>query len=1016
LRGINLKLKISSYIVVLLSLSSAALLTFLIRLLIQETVFGFFIVAVAVSTWYGGTKPGLLAIFLSTLAINYFFNELGFVLYIRRANELGYLLFFILVAGVIAWLILMLRNTKKRLEASMDQLKKTESRFRRLAESNIIGVVIGELHGQIFEANDAFLNMVGYTREDLLTGKLSWGNITPPESLTMSDHSLADLKSHGVCQPSQKEYIRKDRSLVPVLAGFVSLEANTHHVIGFVLDISQRKQAERALWESQSRFRALADATIEGVVIHEHGRVLDTNPAFARMFGYGTAEVIGMSVTDFLTPESQFKFWENIYVGEEKPFEVTGLTKDGSTFFLEIVGKHCVYEGRSVQVKATRNITERKKAELALQNSERRFRRLVESNIFGVSFGRLDDSIHYANHYFLNMLGYTRKEITDGEISWRRITAPESRDLDVKATEELLKYGVTNPFEKIYIRKDGSCVAVLTGLVALEEPFDRDQEVILFTIDLSETKRAQKCLHEREEELRLITDTLPVLISLVDNQLRYRFSNKAYEEWFGIPTTQIYGMPIREILGESAYEAIYPHIEEILLSRGNAAFETQIPHQDGKSHFVKINFIPQFDQQGHISSYIILAVDITQQKQAEQEREQLLQREQAARAEAEAGNRLKDEFLATLSHELRTPLNAILGWTQLLRSRKFDETTTAKALETIDRNSRTLAQLIEDVLDVSRIIQGKLRLNTQPVELVLVVETAIDIIRPAADAKEIYLDCNLDPVVGVVMGDAHRLQQIVWNLLSNAVKFTPKGGRVKVELTRIDSRVQICVRDTGGGIDPKFLPHVFERFHQGDSSTSRSHSGLGLGLAIVRHLVELHGGTVTAQSVGIGKGATFTVNLPMKALAVISRQPSPTLEEPVVKYKLPILEGVRVLIVDDEADARHLLNTMLGQYGAQVMTVASTSEALSALPQFHPDVLVSDIGMPEEDGYALIRKLRAISPEQGGGIPAVALTAYARAEDRAQALLAGFQLHIPKPVNPVELAAVIANLAGRTGY
>ena len=394
----------------------------------------------------------------------------------------------------------------------------------------------------------------------------------------------------------------------------------------------------------------------------------------------------------------------------------------------------------------------------------------------------------------------------------------------------------------------------------------------------------------------------------------------------------------------------------------------------------------------------------------------MLEREQAARADAEAANRMKDEFLATLSHELRTPLNAILGWTQLLRSRKFDQTTTARALETIERNTRSLAQLIEDVLDVSRIIKGTLNINMHRVQLVPLVEAAIDTVRPAAEAKEISINCRFDSEVGVVVGDANRLQQVVWNLLSNAVKFTPKGGRVDVELERIESSVQIRVSDTGMGIAAEFLPHVFERFRQADSSITRSHGGLGLGLAIVRHLVELHGGIVSVESLGIGQGAIFIVNLPMKAVYVeanTAEQLSSFVDVQENNY-LPRLDDLRVLIVDDEPDARHLLTTILEQYGAQVIAVASASEALIALQKFCPHIMVSDIGMPQEDGYALIRQVRALPANRGGRIPVVALTAYARAEDRTQALLAGFQFHVPKPVNPDELAAVVANLTGRT--
>jgi CheY-like chemotaxis protein/two-component sensor histidine kinase len=375
---------------------------------------------------------------------------------------------------------------------------------------------------------------------------------------------------------------------------------------------------------------------------------------------------------------------------------------------------------------------------------------------------------------------------------------------------------------------------------------------------------------------------------------------------------------------------------------------------------------------------------------------------------------LKDEFLATLSHELRSPLNAMLGWTRLLNSRKFDEATTARALQTIERSAKSQAQLVEDLLDVSRIIQGKLRLNTRPVELVSVIEAAIETVRPAAQAKEIGIQSVLDPAAGPVAGDSDRLQQVVWNLVSNAIKFTPKGGCVQVRLERVNSHVEITVTDTGQGIESEFVPYVFERFRQADSSSTRVYSGLGLGLAIVRHLVELHGGTVLAYSEGQGKGATFTVKLPLLSIIVAAApgEHSPcTIALSMAFNNPPALKGVRVVIVDDEPDSRDLLVAALEQCEAKVFAFASASEALAAVSQLKPDVLVSDIGMPLEDGYSLIRKVRQLSAEQGGQIPAIALTAYARAEDRTRAIASGFQIHIAKPVEPTELATLVANLA-----
>ncbi|MEW6496871.1 MAG: ATP-binding protein, partial [Cyanobacteriota bacterium] len=398
------------------------------------------------------------------------------------------------------------------------------------------------------------------------------------------------------------------------------------------------------------------------------------------------------------------------------------------------------------------------------------------------------------------------------------------------------------------------------------------------------------------------------------------------------------------------------------------------------------------------------------------ERTQLYEAERLARTAAEAANRTKDEFLATLSHELRTPLNAMLGWTKLLRTRKFDESTAARALETIDRNTKSLATLIEDVLDVSRIIRGKLHLHIRPIELSPVIEAAIDAVSSAADAKAIQIQLMLDPSAGIVSGDPDRLQQVVWNLLSNAIKFTPKGGRVEVELSRIGTYIQIRVTDTGKGISPEFLPFVFDRFRQADSSITRSYGGLGLGLAIVRHLVEMHGGTVRAESPGEGQGATFIVQLPVRVLstpAKVPRRNSSAVESEQSVDNSSVLDNLRLLIVDDEADARELLSTLLNFHGADVQAAASAGEALEMLQTWKPDLLISDIGMPQEDGYTLIRKVRALASEASSQLPAIALTAYAREEDRIHALEAGFQQHLSKPIDPSELVNAIAQLVGR---
>ena len=402
---------------------------------------------------------------------------------------------------------------------------------------------------------------------------------------------------------------------------------------------------------------------------------------------------------------------------------------------------------------------------------------------------------------------------------------------------------------------------------------------------------------------------------------------------------------------------------------------------------------------------------ISELQRSEEAREQLLLRAERARNEAEAANRIKDEFLATLSHELRTPLTSLLGWSSVLRESRRDEKVLVQGLEAIDRNARVQAQLIDDLLDVSRIVSGKLNLDVRPLDICAVTRAAINVVQPAAHAKGITLDYWSQPGIGAISADSARLQQIIWNLLSNAVKFTPHGGKINVRVERDGPNAKVTVSDTGQGIDPEFLPRVFDRFRQADSSTTRSFGGLGLGLAIVRHLVELHGGTVSADSDGAGKGATFSASFPLlsdrtEPITILHNGEIHALE-------LRALDGLRVLLVDDESETREIISTVVQRTGAEVKACTSAREALTELMQWRPDVILSDIAMPDEDGYSFIRRVRALPYNDGGATPAAALTAYAREEDRKRALAAGYQMHIAKPIGAAQLVTMIAKLAGR---
>jgi PAS domain S-box-containing protein len=522
-------------------------------------------------------------------------------------------------------------------------------------------------------------------------------------------------------------------------------------------------------------------------------------------------------------------------------------------------------------------------------------------------------------------------------------------------------------------------------------------------------------------------------IVTTDNELNVVQWNHWMEQNTGKRASEVTGKNLLELFPELIERRLDRNYKWALegqvrvLSQALHNYLISIPSLSGEHEYAQMQQavrISPLSHEGRVIGTLTIIEDVTERVAREaklyaqiEERSRLLSSEKLARNEAERANRLKDEFLATISHELRNPLNAILGWSHMMRVGKLNETNTERAVETIYRNAKSQSQLIADLLDVSRIISGKLRLDVRTVDLLSIVNAAMDSIRPAADAKGIRLETTFDPAAGPISGDADRLQQIVWNLLSNAVKFTPNGGRITVQVQRRASQVEIIVTDSGQGISKEFLPYVFDRFRQADASTTRAHGGLGLGLSIVHQLVDLHGGSVSVHSEGEGKGATFTISLPF--MGVVSNQneaevPQPVPSDDIISFEgLPSLHGLKVLVVDDEADTRELIGQVLKECGSEVIKTCSAAEALAAIEQHKPDILISDLGMPDEDGYSLISKIRALPSDEGGQIPAAALTAYARAEDRLRVLRSGFQFHLPKPVDSAELVTVVASLAGR---
>jgi PAS domain S-box-containing protein len=793
--------------------------------------------------------------------------------------------------------------------------------------------------------------------------------------------------------------------------------------------------AERTIRTSEERLRvALKNAPI---AVFNQDQDLCYTWIYNPCFGLSVQEVVGRGDHDLFSPEDAIvlnHIKRSVLESGIGVREEIKLTVQGQVYYYDLTVEPLRNgQDRVVGITcAAVDLTDRKQANEALRQSEQRFRRLVESNLFGVAFSRASGEMYYANDYFLNMVGYSQEDLLSEQIHWLNLTPPEFLPLDQTAAQELRQKGVATPFEKEYIRKDGSRVPVLIGVALSQEPFDQEQESICFYIDLTDRKQAEAAWQEGKQILDALMEYIPEGITIADapNVIIRKVSQHG-QQLTGRPQEMLEGISVAEHFQDWGIPQpggmTQPTEDELPLVRAVQQSEVVVNEEwvlqrpDGSKINLLCNAGPIQDRNGNTTGGILAWRDIT-------ERKQLLERERAARTEAEAANRVKDEFLAVLSHELRSPLNPILGWSKLLQTKKLDEAKVKTALKTIERNAQLQAELIEDLLDVSRILRGKLNLNVGAVDLSTTIQAAIETVRLAAEAKQIQIEPHLEQV-GKVSGDSSRLQQVVWNLLSNAVKFTPEGGQVEVRLEKVmGNRVsvienspqlivhrplptteyaQITVRDTGKGIQPDFLPYVFEYFRQADSTITRKFGGLGLGLAIVRHLVELHGGTVQVESEGEGRGATFIVNLPLMSAASITNteihSPPPLLS----------LDGLHILIVDDDADTCEYTSFVLEQAGARVTTVSSAAEALARLTQLQPDLLLSDIGMPEMDGYRLIRQVRSLPPDQGGQIPAIALTAYAGEINQQQALEAGFQMHLSKPVEPDHLVATVANLVLR---
>jgi PAS domain S-box-containing protein len=966
---------------------------------------------------------------------------------------------------------------RKQAEAA---LRESEERFSKAFHSSPQPMSITTLEeGRYVDVNDRFLETSGYTREEVIGHTSLELNVW--ETPAARDKIINPLREGQSVRNTETKFGTKSGEFRLFLSSAELVDLSGQPcVLMASSDITDRKRAEAAhlmraalradvsaaLTEHEGTLHSTLQKTAEALVRHLDAAlacIWTLNPKesllelqasaglYRRLNGAHARVPLGKLKIGLIAAERQPHLTNDVrndlrisdpnWAADQGMVAFAGyplLVEDRLIGVMAMFARHPLSEDvlealATIAAPIAQGI-ERKRAEQALRESDERFRSAFDHAAIGMALVASDTRPLKVNHSLCELLGYSEQELLGA--TFQSLTHPDDLDSSIAHVRRVLA-GEAQAFqmEKRYIHKRGHPVWVILSASLLRDGDGRPLYLISQVQDITERKLAEEALRESEERARrALVEQMLAGVAECDPDGKFVLVNQRYCDITGYGEAELLSMRLVDILHPDDLLRVTELNRRLVEAGEGFITEKRFRRKDGAEVWVNSHVSPVRNAQGAIDKRVSVVIDVTDRKRVEREREQLLKQEKAARAEAQAANQSKDEFLTLISHELRSPLNSILGYARLLGAGAgagaMDAAQIKHMVGIIENSGKMQLQLIEDLLDIARIIRGKIKLELRPVELASLITAALDVARPAAKAKDIELIPDLDLRVGQIMGDPERLSQIIWNLLSNAIKFTPRSGRVELRMETMDHHVRIRISDTGKGIEPEFMPFIFDRFRQSDSSSARRFGGLGLGLSLAKQLVELHGGTIEAASDGPGLGATFTLTLPQNFTQIETVTEPQAIAAAAIEVKtedaipfdhVPSLAGSRVLVVDDQEEARTLLMAILGGHGAQVTAVSSGDEALAVLTDppdgDPPDVLILDIAMPDENGYQVLERVRAFEVECGipplMQIPAIALTAHARAEDRLKALAAGFRMHVAKPVEPAELAMVIATLTKR---